>query len=231
MNLWVVRQILFRAHPEEVAKTNGKYSKPKGAVDATKAGYEATLAKADVVVTGNSGAGVEAMLKGIPVLAGDPGFMAWQCSLHRVEDLFDMRLRDHDACFHQILTSQWSNADIGRGALRYILDPINYRPERQRPPPIVRNATCTDEARGPAGLTVSEPVTAPGALPGSAAPADPAPPTEKHRRPPRHNKQAGEAPAVAPAAPAAAAAVAAHDGARWRPPRHRHIHNNTDVPA
>eukprot|EP00873_Tetraselmis_striata_P015884 jgi/Tetstr1/436148/TSEL_024995.t2 len=151
-------KILFRAHPEEVAKTNGKYSKPKGAVDATKAGYEATLAKADVVVTGNSGAGVEAMLKGIPVLAGDPGFMAWQCSLHRVEDLFDMRLRDHDACFHQILTSQWSNADIGRGALRYILDPINYRPERQRPPPIVRNATCTDEARGPAGLTVSEPI-------------------------------------------------------------------------
>lgn len=131
-----------------MAKTKGKYLRPKGAVDASKAGYEATLAKADVVVTGNSGAGVESMLKGLPVLAGDVGFMGWPCALHRVEDIFNMALRDHTACFQHIATSQWSGADILHGGLRYILDPRNYLPERHRPPPITHNVTC-DATRRP----------------------------------------------------------------------------------
>jgi len=136
--------ILFRAHPEEIKKSGGKYFRPYGAKDVSKEDFMKTMARSQLVVTGNSGAAVEAMLMGIPVLAGDVGFMGWQCSLHRIDELSSMNLRSHDECFHQIAVSQWSATDLLRGGLPYIMNPAHYQFATQQPPPSQFNVTCAE---------------------------------------------------------------------------------------
>eukprot|EP00193_Tetraselmis_chui_P001007 CAMPEP_0177763444 /NCGR_PEP_ID=MMETSP0491_2-20121128/6877_1 /TAXON_ID=63592 /ORGANISM="Tetraselmis chuii, Strain PLY429" /LENGTH=388 /DNA_ID=CAMNT_0019279557 /DNA_START=135 /DNA_END=1301 /DNA_ORIENTATION=- len=128
LSMFPTMKVLFRAHPGEVKTTKGLYFRPKGAIDVSTEDFRRTMARVHLVVTANSGAAIEAMANGLPVLAGDPSFMGWNCAIHRVDDLRpSITLRFHDECFHQIAVAQWSSASLKRRGLSYILNPDNYK--------------------------------------------------------------------------------------------------------
>lgn len=136
--------VFFKAHPSEIAKKKGKYFRPQGAVDVSRHSMDSVLRKAQFAVVANSGAGVHALLAGVPVFAADPGFMGWRCALHDLSDLGNISLYDRSSCFSQIAHSQWSMKELGNGvALRHMMNPDNYRPELHAPrPPVERTLSC-----------------------------------------------------------------------------------------
>ena len=137
------RRIFFKAHPEEMAK-NKKYFVPKGVKDVSKKNLDGIWKSVYMAVTGNSNSGVAALMNGIPVYAGDVGFMGWRCAVTDAEDTDNLQLVDRNACFTAMAYSQWTNAEVATGpALDVIMDPDHYLEEPQlRMPSLQLNRTC-----------------------------------------------------------------------------------------
>mmetsp|Transcript_22754 Transcript_22754/g.54473 ORF Transcript_22754/g.54473 Transcript_22754/m.54473 type:complete len:396 (+) Transcript_22754:167-1354(+) len=119
--------IKFKAHPKEVEKVK-KYHVPKGTSDVTKKDLMQLIDQAYIVIVASSTAGVYALQRGVPVVALDPGFVAWDCAQHTLEDLRTLSLPDRKECLNRILYGQWSNSEMEKGkALDLILDPAAYK--------------------------------------------------------------------------------------------------------
>ena len=121
-------QVLFKAHPQEMKRTK-KYFVPTGAVDASKKDLKQALSDAAVAIVANSNAGLVAMGAGVPVLALDPGFMGWRCSLHDPEDLRRLpdlaTTIDQSKCMHEVALGQWAYDEV-KNMLSVYLNPDNY---------------------------------------------------------------------------------------------------------
>ena len=71
-------RVLFRPHPRE--REPGSYGVPSHLIDTRP--LRDVLAEAQCFVTYNSTAGVDAAIKGVPVVACDAGSMAWPVAAH-----------------------------------------------------------------------------------------------------------------------------------------------------
>ena len=81
-------KVVFRPHPQDVLHAGWA---PAGAVlqDGRVTTFEEAVASAWVVVTMNSNAAVDALLMGVPVVAVDPGSMAWPIASRTLAEVAD----------------------------------------------------------------------------------------------------------------------------------------------
>lgn len=108
--------VLYRRHP--LASHDGR--KPVGSVLAHGTLAE-DLAKAAVVVTFNSTAGVEAVLAGVPTVTLDEGAMAWPVTSHALGHLVRP---SREAWAHDLAWTGWTLEEIASGDAWAHLGPI-----------------------------------------------------------------------------------------------------------
>lgn len=105
------RQVVFRPHP--FVKRHGPVRCPVGATISAHDALEADLEGAELCVTYNSNAGVEAVMFGAPTVAMDPGAMAWPVTSHA---LAEPAVRpDREAWAHALAWCNWRIEEIADG--------------------------------------------------------------------------------------------------------------------
>lgn len=107
--------VAYRPHP--LMRRHNRETCPVGA-GMTLGGLEDDLARAGLVVTFNSTAGVEAVLAGVPTVVMDEGGMAWDVALHAIPgpDEQIMAEPDRESWAHRLAWAQWSLDEIASGA-------------------------------------------------------------------------------------------------------------------
>lgn len=135
--------VYFKAHPEEMKVFGKKYFRPTGAVDVSSQPMDKVLDQAYLAVIANSGAGLLALREGVPVLAADPGFMGFRCSLPGLDNLGDLPLVDRTPCFNHVAWSQWGEKEMVAG-IHALFNPDYYDPAVQmRQPRVEQIRSCS----------------------------------------------------------------------------------------
>lgn len=102
--------VLFRPHPVEIRRG---LSPAVPGVPTLHGSLADALERAAVVVTYNSGTGIDAALAGVPVIACDEGSMAWDVAAHGLDA--DLVRPDRDAWCAQLAWRQWSLDEVRDG--------------------------------------------------------------------------------------------------------------------
>ncbi|MCH7573612.1 MAG: hypothetical protein IIA59_00645 [Candidatus Marinimicrobia bacterium] len=116
------RRIVYRPHPNDPRIALGEVG-----VSYLGGDLEPALAGAAVVVTYNSGTGVDAVLAGVPVITLDERSHAWPVAGHDLQAVADLAALkfDRKQWLNDLAYTQWSKAEIISGAawehLRQIL--------------------------------------------------------------------------------------------------------------
>lgn len=77
--------------------------------------FDEALKDCLLCITYNSGAGVDATLSGVPVLAGDPGSFAWDVALHDISQITDMPYPDRMPWLYNLSYVEWNLEEIAQG--------------------------------------------------------------------------------------------------------------------
>lgn len=110
------REVVFRPHP----KALGVY-KPLGCPISTGP-LDEVLSRAHAVVTYNSNTGVEALLAGIPVFAGDHGSMCWSVANKSLISVDCPNKPDRSQWVNDLAYTQWTLEEFRAGeAWRHLL--------------------------------------------------------------------------------------------------------------
>lgn len=102
--------VLFRPHPRDVAHGKGESVPGAPTLHGT---LNDALERAALVVTWNSGSGVDAALAGVPVIACDEGSMAWPVAAHGLHE--PIIKPDRSAWCAQLAWCQWSLEEVRNG--------------------------------------------------------------------------------------------------------------------
>lgn len=112
---------LFRPHPDSVARAEVPVV---AGAERAHGSLDDAMAKARVVVTWNSNAGVDAVLAGKPTVACDSGSMAWPVAAHRAEIV--EAEPDRERWASDLAWRQWSADELSSGFawwhMREVLD-------------------------------------------------------------------------------------------------------------
>jgi hypothetical protein len=98
--------VYFRAHPMQKMADKVDVPHHKGTL-------EEALAGAAAVIAWNSNSLVDAVLVGVPVIAGDKGSMAWPVAAHEIGD--ELIRPDRTQWLHDLAYCQWTHEEIASG--------------------------------------------------------------------------------------------------------------------
>lgn len=98
----------FRPHPQDMDHPTPKISKR------LLGDLSTALSDARVVVTINSNVGVDAILRGVPVVALDRGSMVWDIATHSL-DVYALKRPDRSRWASEIAWCQWSLDELRNG--------------------------------------------------------------------------------------------------------------------
>jgi len=118
--------VRYKAHPREI-RAGKPYFIPKGVVDYSMKSLEDALSNVVAVITMSGTVGVDAVLKGIPVISYDPGSLVWNCSSHSINCLPDCPLKYCQHLFNNLAYTMWTTDEITAGtALKFMFNPDNF---------------------------------------------------------------------------------------------------------
>jgi hypothetical protein len=116
------RPLLLRPHPfmSEAAVEHLKRELshiPTLCMDDGKQGIREVLANAWVTVTASSGAGIESLLEGVPVIATSPASPVYSVADHDIASVLEPTLYERKEWLNKIAACQWSDGEFYDGSV------------------------------------------------------------------------------------------------------------------
>lgn len=109
LKAYTQREIVFRPHP----LARGHY--PNFAVPMSTVPFQEDLKDAHAVVTFNSNSGVEALIDGVPVFAGDHGSMCWELANKSLIQIDVPNRPSREQWLNELCYAQWTMNEMKSG--------------------------------------------------------------------------------------------------------------------
>lgn len=121
--------VVIRQHPVDLGRRGRPADGTIAGIPILEGSFEEALAGARCVAAYNSNALTGAALAGVPILAEDPGAMAWPVAGHGLESVPQLQQRESWA--HRLAWTQWRDEEIADGTawdlVRDAMDPDGAR--------------------------------------------------------------------------------------------------------